>query len=170
MLARVARAIAVAALVGAALTGCAGSPEPHESTTTPMSDEEAFAAAEETYRAYVDAVNARRVDEHSTPPPQDFLIGEALEADLETSRQLEQQGLRILGETEVTVTNFRRIGSGVELLACLDVSETRVINEAGEDVTPTDRAGSQAVTVTVDQVNDFFAIAQSFTAEASCSE
>src|SRR3546814_3928687 len=69
MLARSARALAVLALVGAAATGCVGTPEPRETTPTPLSDAEAFAAAEETYRAYVDALNQVDLSDPATFEP-----------------------------------------------------------------------------------------------------
>ena len=57
------RLAAVAAsllLTSIVVTACAASPEGESASPTPMfaSDEEAFAAAEATYRAYVDALNA----------------------------------------------------------------------------------------------------------------
>ena len=81
------RATTAAVLLAAsvvALTGCLGSaPDPTPTPTAVFtSEEEAFAAAEETYRAYIDAVNARRADPRSEPDPQSFLIGEAQEADI----------------------------------------------------------------------------------------
>ncbi len=44
-------------LAAAVTTGCAPTPEPTEPTPLFTSEDEAFAAAEETYRAYVDALN-----------------------------------------------------------------------------------------------------------------
>ena len=49
--------LATLALVAGLLGGCAGEPAPVETTPAFASEDEAFAAAEETYRAYVDALN-----------------------------------------------------------------------------------------------------------------
>lgn len=57
MFARLASATAVVAVV-VVLSGCVAEPAPSPTPTAPFSsEEEAFAAAEETYRAYVDALN-----------------------------------------------------------------------------------------------------------------
>ena len=57
MISRVARVTLALAIVLGMATGC--QPEPEPSPTGPVfaTEEEAFAAAEETYRAYVDALN-----------------------------------------------------------------------------------------------------------------
>ena len=53
--------LAAFAVVGA-LVGCAPSSEPTPTPTGFASEAEAFEAAEATYRAYVDATNAQRMD------------------------------------------------------------------------------------------------------------
>lgn len=127
-----------------ALTGCLGStPKPTPTPTAVFSsEEEAFAAAEETYRAYIDAVNARRADPQSRPDPQSFLIGEALEADIESQREADQLGIHLEGKSVVTsvtpVSADPSVGD-VVIQACYDSAGARVFNEAGEDVTIADR-------------------------------
>jgi hypothetical protein len=142
MLARVAAvATALVLLVGVA-TACQPEPTPTPSGPVFASEEEAFAAAEETYRAYVDALNQRRADDASSPDPQSFLTGQALEVDIDTQRQLEQSGLSLTGATSVTVLNLVSADpepGSVRLDVCLDSSATRVLNDAGQDVTPDDR-------------------------------
>ena len=127
-----------------ALTGCL-SPAP-EPTPTPTavfsSEEEAFAAAEETYRAYVDAVNARRADPQSEPDPQSFLIGEALEADIDSLREFEELGIRIHGDSLIgsVVPASADVTTGdVALQVCYDSTGARIIDESGDDVTLADR-------------------------------
>lgn len=137
------RVTATAALLAAsivALTGCLGpAPEPTPTPTAVFSsEEEAFAAAEETYRAYIDAVNARRADPQSRPDPQSFLIGEALQEDLDTLREFEELGIRIEG-TSVVMSVTREaadfVAGEVLLRACYDSTTARVLNQAGDDVT-----------------------------------
>lgn len=78
----------VAVAIAVLLTACTPQPgpSPSPSTTGFANEEEAFAAAEATYRAYVDALNARREDPESPVDPRSFLSGHALEADIESQR------------------------------------------------------------------------------------
>ena len=135
-----------------ALTGCVGpTPEPTPTPTAVFSsEEEAFAAAEETYRAYVSAENVRRDDALSEPDPQSFLVGEALERDIAAQREFESLGIRIAGPS--VITSVRRISADphsgdVALEACYDSSAAHVLNEAGDDVTTPDRDPTVMVNV-----------------------
>ncbi|QTV80967.1 hypothetical protein [Microbacterium sp. NIBRBAC000506063] len=76
-------------------------PEP-EPTPTPLfsSEEEAFAAAEEVYRAYIDAMNDSRAGEEDINP-NIFLTGVALELDREARATAESMGVRLVGERVV---------------------------------------------------------------------
>ncbi len=135
-------------------SGCLGTPAPTPTPATPTfsSEAEAFAAAEETYRAYVDALNQERSDPLSADNPQSFLIDLALEVDLETQRQLQEMGVHILGNTRiVTIQPIRRSSrrDSVLLEVCLDSSETSVINDAGADVTPAERPTKTRVSVSL---------------------
>lgn len=65
MLRRLARVALLGALLAGALTAC--TPEPEPTPTPPFATEaEAFAAAEATYRAYVDALNAVDLSDPAT--------------------------------------------------------------------------------------------------------
>lgn len=143
----------VGALVASALlSGCApvSAPTP---TPTPLfsSEDEAFAAAEETYREYNDASNARRAGDNAANP-EDYLVGTALEADLVASDYLRSQGLKLTGT--VVIIEFQgleaEIGDGRTTLTasvCLDSSGTRVIRTDGVDVTPPERVALIALRV-----------------------
>lgn len=149
-------AVVALALAGS-IVGCTPqstpSPAPSSSSSTFSSDAEAFAAAEATYRAYVDATNARRADPTSVPDPNDFLSGQALESSLATQASFEARGVRLVGRTvvrSITPINFdTRSG---EMHVCFDNSATSLINDAGVDVTPADRSviGGLAVIVEVE--------------------
>lgn len=122
------------------LSGCDGTPDPTPSTTAPLfaTEAEAFAAAEATYRAYVDAGNERRSGRQIDPSV--FLTGEALQGELDGRIWLEEQGLRIEGSTDVVAFEGRQwSATSVEALACLDATGTRVLDDSGADVTPADR-------------------------------
>ncbi len=127
-----------------ALTGCLGStPEPTPTPTAVFSsEEEAFAAAEETYRAYIDAVNARYADPASDPDPQSFLIGSALEADIASAQEMDRLGIHIVGASvvrDVSQVSAKADAGDVVIRACLDSTAARVLNQAGVDVTVADR-------------------------------
>jgi hypothetical protein len=160
---RVVTAAAGVAMAAFVLTGCLGtSPEP---TPTPTgvfaSEEEAFAAAEETYRAYVDAENKRWADPRSAPDPQSFLIGDALERDIDSRQEADQLGLHIEGESEVVsvspVSADLTTGRAV-VRACVDSTHARVMNQAGEDVTLPDRDETVLAEIHLTRVDNAFLI------------
>src|SRR5690606_26029635 len=89
-------------LAAVSLSACAPTPTPTPTPTAAFaSEEEAFAAAEEVYRAYNDAGNARRNGE-STRNPQDYLIGVALEGDIDALNQLRDTDVRLTGDVGVS--------------------------------------------------------------------
>lgn len=135
------RRIVVAALVATlALAGCTPSPEPTPSPTGFASEEEAFAAAEATYRAYVDAGNTLRSDPSADVDPSDYLTGKALSAELESRAAIENSGRHLDGLIEIQSVHPIRGDLSTALIGvCLDVSATRVLDDSGLDVTPSDR-------------------------------
>lgn len=142
--------VLVTALLAVALTGCAAPLPPPGPTPGFTSEAEAFAAAEKTYRAYVDALNEWRRD-RSAPDPRAFLISEALEVDIETQQSLTRRGLRVTGST--TIVDIQSLGSSHDLSetsisVCLESSGTRVLDESDVDVTPVDRETRSSLVVT----------------------
>lgn len=168
------RATTAAVLLAAsvvALTGCLGSaPEPSPTPTAVFSsEEEAFAAAEETYRAYSAASNARRSDPTSSPDPLDFLISDALESALDARRQLEEAGVRAIGDTLIERIDPVAVDPArgeVEMDVCLNSANVRVVDEAGVDVTPSTRPDQALVRVSLVPVNDSLLIEASETESA----
>jgi hypothetical protein len=139
------RAVIAAALVAAAvgLAGCTPGPAP-KLTPTPLftSEADAFKAAEQVYRDYVDAANAQQNGDQSAEP-QRYLAGAALNEDIKSTRDFEKSGLKITGTSNIRyfrAQSYDAKSGGVESLACLDVSQSRVVNSAGADVTPTNRS------------------------------
>ncbi|GAA1248935.1 hypothetical protein JOF42_002915 [Microbacterium phyllosphaerae] len=128
----------------AQLVGCAPEPAPAPSPTPAFaSEEEAFAAAEEVYRAYNDAGNARIRGEQE-PDPQSFLEGVALEGDIEGQGLLREWGFHASGEATIMSFVGREASvddpiAEVTGYVCIDVSKLRVISRTGLDVTPPDR-------------------------------
>ncbi|GAA2015861.1 hypothetical protein [Microbacterium ulmi] len=161
------------ALAAAFATGCAPDPEPVETPPTFASEEEAFAAAEETYRAYVDALNSRRSDPGARPSPSSFLIGRALEVDVDTQTKFSQEGLSIVGATRIVDLTHEHASFAplnVSLYVCLDSSATRVVNRSGQDVTPASRETITLLAVDLILAGEDLAIENSVTrANGSCS-
>ncbi len=145
--------------------GCSASPEPKPTPTSLFaSEEEAFAAAEEVYREYNEAVNAERRGE-SDADPRDYLTGLALEGDTDARNELRDRGLTIDGDGVVASFNEEQVvltpSPRVIAIACLDVSGTRVLDQTGQDVTPTDRAAHVALRITLLAHSDTWAISES---------
>jgi len=163
--------VILAVAVACAAAGCAPSPAPSPSLSSTgfASDAEAFAAAEATYRAYVDATNARRADPNSVPDPTDFLTGEAFNDEATTEAILNDREWRVVGET--TIASFRQLRADhdrVELEVCLDSSGTMVLDLAETDVTPSDRMTIQALSVSFTRFHSSLLITQSKTSASQC--
>ena len=146
------RAVVAAALVAAAvgLTGCAPGPAP-KPTPTPVftSEADAFKAAEQVFRRFVDAKNSAQNGEKAKDP-QDFLAGAALEDDIQSLRDDEKSGTRIEGTSTVLsflLKKFDAESRTVESVACLDISKSRLIAVDGTDVTPPNRPPKAALTI-----------------------
>lgn len=153
-----------------ALTGCLGStPEPTPTPTAVFSsEEEAFAAAEETYRAYIDAVNARRADPGSEPDPFEFLSGSAYESELNAQRELETAGLRAVGDGVVDRVDHLEAHTGtgeVHIAVCVNAAQVRVINEDGVDVTSPERADLTLLHVYLAPAGDALSVERSEVSE-----
>jgi len=160
---------ALSAMLVLALAGCT-TPEPPEPTPTPAfaSEEEAFAAAEATYRAYVDALNQLHAGADATPAPTDYLIGTALEAELVTQRTLEEMHRSLVGTAVVasfTATSLSTDHTEIEAVVCLDVSDSRVIDADGDDVTPSERPSVLALEIGFVQTGGELAVASSKVAD-----
>lgn len=175
MLARVARAVAVLAMAAAAATGCVGSPEPQETTPTPLTDEQAFAAAEETYRAYVDALNQVDLSDPTTfEPVYALTTGDANAEERKSLSRMHAEGWSVSGTTFLESfrgDSFEHSSSAgsVTAYACLDVSAVTVVDAAGIPVASEDRPDTYTLEVVLDQQDGSFAIASSnAVSEPSC--
>lgn len=147
----VAAAIAGALIIAAA--GCSPGPSPTPTPTPAFTDEaDAFAAAEKVYRAYNDALNARRQGD-VTADPQQYLTGAALEGFIKSQNTLDTLKLSVEGDAAVTTFS----GKSADLssddpslvgLVCIDVSTVALLDEAGTNVTPPERGDIVAQLVT----------------------
>lgn len=136
-------AFAGVVLLSCLVSGCvAHDPDP---TPTPLfaTEEEAFAAAEETYRAYLDVVNAQR-DGDMNADPRRFLSGRALQNEIDSHSRLQELGLSVSGTTVLSAFIGSKFETGpvrpsITAELCIDSTNTRVMDEHGHDVTPSTR-------------------------------
>jgi hypothetical protein len=134
------------ALTSALVVGCSPAPEPTPTPTAAFAtEEEAFAAAEETYRAYVEAANSTDLAVPSTfEPVFVWLQADAATAARENYSELHAKGLTRKGlSTFDTFTPESFVGKTVIARLCLDVSEVEIMDPAGVSVVPDDRPPRQ---------------------------
>lgn len=149
-------ALAAIALVALALmTACTPepAPSPSPSPTGFASEDEAFAAAEATYRAYVDALNAVDLSDPSTfEPVFEQTTGEARSKVKEELTQMHADGWTVGGETEVLSVSPRQYidASTATLDVCADVSTVTLTDSSGKSKVAGNRPAVQALTATVD--------------------
>jgi len=135
------------ALAASTLFGCSPAPTPTPSPTAAFaSEEEAFAAAEETYRAYVDTVNLER-QSGETEQSTEFLTGDVLESEIDARNELAASGTHLEGDTRVTSFSGEssEADGSIEANACIDISSVRAIDKTGQDVTTAGRSDIYAV-------------------------
>jgi hypothetical protein len=132
------------------LAGC--TPEPTLSPTpTPAfaSEEEAFAAAEETFEKYTDATNGTDLTNPSSfTPVFDWLAGNALSAARENYSQYYAEGITRSGSSTFdTFTPFEYSDEVVKAFVCLDIAEVKLSNADGTSAVPSDRPPRQSIEV-----------------------
>lgn len=145
--------LALLALAATALSACTPTPEP---TPTPSaafaSEEEAFAAAEEVYRAYMDAFNQVDLRDPSTfEPVFQYSTGDYLSSEKESLSQLHAEGH--LRDGAIKIVTFEGTvydgGDHVEAITCNDVSATTFTDEDGTNLVPKDRPDRYALLLTL---------------------
>lgn len=144
------------ALAGAALIGCSPEPAPTPSPTPAFaSEEEAFAAAEETYRAFIKRVNEVDASDPSTfEPLYELSSGEFERADREAYSQMHADGYVIAGRT--VILSFKGVESEppystVLADACVDVSAVTVVDATGQSQVRSDRPDIYALSLTFER-------------------
>ncbi|MCB1297589.1 MAG: hypothetical protein KDB08_01230 [Microthrixaceae bacterium] len=141
------------ALAAAAMGGCAGpaSPPPPEPAPLFASDEEAFAAAEATYRAYEDALNqVDLADPYTFEAVFDLTVGDYNARERKNLSQLHADGVTKTGESTLTLVLPRSVAGArdqLELVACRDVSEVALVDRAGVSMVHPARSNVQPLTV-----------------------
>ncbi len=167
---RIIGAVCALALTAGALAACTPTPEPSPTPTALFSsDEEAFAAAEETYRAYTEALNDVDTSDPATfEPIYAFETGDFAERDKKNLSTMHAEGYSMKGDTIVlsfdgTEANAAR--DEVVGIVCVDVSATDIVDRSGQSIVPKDRAEVFAATVKFVAEGDELRIARADAAE-----
>lgn len=145
-------AIAVAGSIVGCTPQSAPSPSPSTSATAFSSDAEAFAAAEATYRAYVDALNKVDLAKPETfNAVYDLTTGDANDKARAEFNSLRSQGLIVGGSTRVVSVEASATSTSdeVQLLVCADVSQITLTDADGQSKVSPDRPPVQPLTVRV---------------------
>lgn len=144
------------------LTGCVQDAViptlPPTPTSPPIfaSEEEALAAAEDAYAAYLEMSALIAIDGGANPERiAPFVTEEQLADELEGSQYFVENGIHAsAGGTIVSTTlqQYSESGRSAEVVVyvCLDVSAVRILDSSGADVTPADRAPHVALEVVLD--------------------
>jgi len=147
---RRAAALPLALAAALSLSACASpAPTPSESPSA-ATEAEAFAAAEATYRAYVDALNAVDLSDPATfEPVYAWTTGDANSGARESFSQMHADGWTVDGTS--VVGSFSRLSpnekGNVSLIACLDVSSVTLTDLSGTSMVSPDRPAVQVVRV-----------------------
>ncbi len=146
-------AVALGAAVMLSLAGCTTPPPTPTPTPAFASDEEAFAAAEATYRAYVDALNQVDLSDPETfEAVYDLTTGEANADDRKTLTAFHADGVSLTGASVITFLEPVNDAAGtddVRLAVCLDVSTVDLLDEQGRSIVDPNRPDVQRTAVTL---------------------
>lgn len=137
------------------LGGCTPEPAPQPTPTSPFtSEEEAFAAAEATYRAYVDALNQVDLSDPETfEPVFAWTTGELNSSDRSGLSEYHAAGARVSGESVVTLLEpdeSKSSTNSVVLYACVDISSVDVFDANGNSLVSPERPDVQSTRVTLE--------------------
>jgi hypothetical protein len=146
-------AAAVALALAVLLSGCTPPPQP-EPTPAFSSEAEAFAAAEATYRAYVDALNDVDLSDPETfEEVYAWTTGDANAAIRKSFSEMHADGLTVTGTTLATVVEPLQAGGAgvesVELAVCLDVSGVSLVDATGTSAVDPNRPDVQSMSITL---------------------
>ncbi|TDN93151.1 hypothetical protein [Microbacterium sp. BK668] len=151
---RLVTSVAAFALAVAVATGCSPQPAP-EPTPAFTSEEEAFAAAEATYRAYVDALNQVDLSDPETfEPVYAWTTGEANAGERRSLSRMHADGWVVSGETKITAITQKEYNPDppeVALAVCTDVSGVDVRDASGASQVGADRPAIQSAVVALDR-------------------
>lgn len=146
-----AASVALTLLLGVGvLAGCApADPAPDPTPTGFASEAEAFAAAEATYRAYVDALNQVDLADPATfEEVYRWTTGDANASARRNFSEYHADGVSVTGESEITLLEPLRVdGEKYQLAACLNVGRVQVVDASGQSLVSPDRSDTQTLTI-----------------------
>ena len=166
---------AVAALIAITLSGCTPTPEPTPSPTPAFaSEEEAFAAAEKVYRAYMAAFNDVDFRLPTTFEPLSGYTAGSYERDerellsqMHAAQHVRGGAIEIIEFSGVEVTEHGEVFA----TTCNDVSSTTYLDEEGRNLVPADRAARYALELVFSLDETGLRLTEATTAEdPSCAE
>lgn len=161
------------ALVGAAVSSCSGpgvvvQPPAPDPSSTPVyaSEEEALAAAEEAYGAYVDALNSLgQSGWKESAGLSEVARGPALTEQLASATELASKGYRQVGASTFDHVTIQQYDSHhpvlITLYLCIDVSAVDVVDANGRSVVSTERPERQPREVDIDDVDGSLKVSRS---------
>lgn len=141
---------AAAALALALTTGCVPEPAPSPSPTPTgfASEEDAFAAAEATYRAYVDALNQVDLSDPETfEPVYALTTGEALDTEKTSLTSMHANRWTVSGSTVVKGLFVSGTRESPTAVVCLDVTDVQVRDAEGASQVAPQRRNRYALDV-----------------------
>ena len=159
-------ALVMSGIVALSISACAPPlPEPTPSATVSgfASEEEAFRAAEATYRAYIDALNEVDLADPATfEPVYALLVGDALASLRRDFSQMHADGWAVGGSTtlehaEVARESSRRV---VYLLVCTDVHGVTLTDRRGRSQVSPERPDVHSLTIKVVKQDSGWAISE----------
>lgn len=140
--------ILTALVLAVGLSACAPAPSPAPTPTGFASEEEAFAAAEETYRAYVDALNAVDLSDPETfEGVYAWTTGVLNADDRKNFSEWHAQSYSMSGTSAVVEIIDARDEASLVLYVCYDVSGVEVRDAAGASLITDERPDIQGLRV-----------------------
>jgi hypothetical protein len=143
--------VALVLTVGVA-TGCSSPAAAPELSPTFTSKDQAFAAAEATYRAYVDALNKVDLSDPSTfEGVYAWTTGELNGRDRKNFADWHAKGYSLFGDAQVDSVSPRDANLAEQTVvidACYDVSGVDVRDDSGESLVSAERPDIQSLQVT----------------------
>lgn len=174
-LVRTGSAFAAAGLLIGMLSACTPEPKPTPKPTKTAAfatDEEAYAAAEETYRAYMAAYNnVDFADPSSFDVTRDFVVGDYSAQERKTLSEFHAKGYTRTGTTEILEFKGDRVdGDVVIAVTCNDVSGTDIVDSSGQSVVAPDRRSVYSLKLTFAYASSTLRLADSTPVEdATCT-
>ena len=151
MISRFAAAAFALAVVLGMTTGCQPEPTPSPSGPAFATEEEAFAAAEETYRAYVDALNQVDLSDPATfEAVYAWTTGELNASDRKGLSNYYAEGVTVAGDSRIALVeldSWDTQNASIVLAACIDVSDVQVMDKNGAPLVDPDRVDVQSLAI-----------------------